>query len=112
MLVVRLTPLKACPMTNNNHLYSDFESKLDTLLGGVTTPDGIEKYDHWRTLQMAKAEYDNMRIAEGIKFELDGFVTWLDETYGLRIHKSEQMIGQTFEITNEAKYLMYKLKYS
>lgn len=105
MLVVRLTPLKACPMTNNNHLYSDFESKFDTLVGGV-------QYDHWRTLQMAKAEYDNMRIAEGIKFELDGFVTWLDETYGLRIHKAEQMIGQTFEITNEAKYLMYKLKYS
>jgi len=96
---------------NNNHLYSDFEAKLDTLIG-KTTELSVQKYDHWRTLQMAKAEYDNMRIAEGIKFELDGFVTWLDETYGLRIHKAEQMIGQTFEITNEAKYLMYKLKYT
>jgi len=109
MLVVRLTPLKACLMTNNNHLYSDMESKLDSLLPKA---DSAEKYDHWRTLQMAKAEYDNLRIEQGQKFELDGFVTWLDETYGLRIHKAEQMIGQTFEITNEAKYLMYKLKYS
>lgn len=99
-------------MTNNNHLYSDFEAKLDTLLGGIPTPNGIEKYDHWRTLQLAKAEYDNMRIAKGIKFELDGFATWLEETYGLRLHKVKDMIGQTFEITDEVKYTFYKLKFA
>ena len=99
-------------MTNNNHLYSDFEAKLDTLLGSVPTPDGIDKYDHWRTLQMAKAEYDNLRIVEGRKFELDGFATWLEETYGFRIHRPDNMIGQTFEIVDEAKYTFYKLKYA
>ena len=99
-------------MANNNHLYSDMEAKLDTLLGGIPTPDGIEKYDHWRTLQIAKAEYDNMRIAEGIKFELEGFANWLNETYGIRIHRPEGMIGQTFEITDEAKYTFYKLKFA
>lgn len=97
---------------NNNHLYSDFESKLDTLLGGVPTPDGIEKYDHWRTLQIAKAEYDNIRIEQGIKFELDGFAQWMEETYGVRLHKVDQMIGQTFEVIDEAKYTFYKLKFA
>ena len=99
-------------MTNNNHLYSDFEAKLDTLLGGVPTPDGIDKYDHWRSLQMAKAEYDNLRIAQGLKFELEGFAVWLEETYGFRIDRPEGMIGQTFEIIDEAKYTFYKLKYA
>ena len=85
------------------------EAKLDSLLPKA---DSAEKYTHWRTLQMAKAEYDNLRIAEGIKFELDAFTNWLDETYGFRIHKFDQMIGQTFEITDEAKYTFYKLKYA
>jgi hypothetical protein len=96
-------------MTNNNHLYSDFEAKLDSLLPKA---DSAEKYDHWRTLQLAKAEYDNMRIAQGIKFELDGFAIWLEETYGFRIHRPDNMIGQTFEIIDEAKYTFYKLKYA
>jgi hypothetical protein len=98
-------------VTNNNHLYSDFEAKLDTLIGRVTEAS-VDKYDHWRSLQMAKAEYDNMRIAEGRKFELEGFATWLEDTYGFRIHRPDNMIGQTFEIIDEAKYTFYKLKYA
>ena len=96
-------------MANNNHLYSDLEAKIDSLLPRA---DSAEKYDHWRTLQMAKAEYDNLRIAEGIKFELEGFARWLEETYGFRIHRPDNMIGQTFEIIDEAKYTFYKLKYA
>ena len=99
-------------MADNNHLYSDMEARLDTLLG-KNDADSLSKYDHWRTLQMAKAEYDNIRIAEGIKFELDGFATWLEDMYGLRIHQARgDMIGQTFEITDEAKYTFYKLKFA
>jgi hypothetical protein len=95
---------------NNNHLYSDSETKLDTLIGRVTeTSAGT--YDHWRTLQMAKAEYDNVRIKQGIPFELHGFQEWLLETYGLRIHRAEDMIGQTYEVVDEQKYLVYKLKF-
>ena len=96
-------------MANNNHLYSDFEARIDSL---IPRADSAEKYDYWRSLQIVKAEYDNMRIAEGLKFELAGFATWLEETYGFRIHRPDNMIGQTFEITDEAKYTFYKLKYS
>lgn len=99
-------------MTNNNHLYSDLEAKMDTLIGGIPTPDGIEKYNHWRTLQIAKAEYDNIRIEQGLKFELDAFSNWLESTYGVRLHRVDQMIGQTFEVVDEAKYTFYKLKFA
>jgi hypothetical protein len=77
----------------------------------MSTPNGIVKYDHWRTLQQAKAEWDNMRIAQGIKFELAAFQTWLEETYGLHIHRVDGMIGQTYEIVDEHKFLIYKLKF-
>lgn len=98
-------------MTNNNHLYSDFEAKLDTLIGRVTEAS-VDKYDHWRTLQIAKAEHDNMRIEQGLKFELNAFQEWLEETYGLRIHKAGEMIGQTYEVVDEHKFLIYKLKFA
>lgn len=96
---------------NNNHLYSDFETKLDTLIGRVTEASA-NKYDHWRSLQMAKAEHDNLRIEQGLPFELNAFQKWLEETYGLRIHKAGEMIGQTYEVVDEAKYTFYKLKFA
>jgi hypothetical protein len=95
---------------NNNHLYSDWESKLDTLVG-QTNETSVQKYDHWRTLQKAKAEHDNMRIEQGLKFELDDFTGWLEEIYGVRLQKEEGMIGPKFDIVDEAKYLVYKLKF-
>ena len=95
---------------NNNHLYSDFEAKLDTLVGRVTEASAA-KYDHWRTLQQAKAEHDNLRIAQGLKFELNAFQEWLEATYGLRIHRAGEMIGQTYEVVDEHKFLVYKLKF-
>ena len=98
-------------MTNNNHLYSDFEAKLDTLIGRVTEAS-VTKYEHWRTLQMAKAEHDNMRIEQGLKCELDAFQEWLEATYGLRMHRAGEMIGQTYEVVDEAKYTFYKLKFA
>jgi hypothetical protein len=97
-------------MTNNNHLYSDFETKLNTLIGRVTEASA-DSYDHWRTLQMAKAEHDNIRTAQGLAFQLGAFQSWLEETYGVRLKRVDGMIGQTFEVVDEAKYTFYKLKF-
>lgn len=97
-------------MTNNNHLYSDKETKLNTLIGRLTETS-VPSYDHWRTLQQAKAEHDNIRIAQGLAFELGAFAKWMEETYGIRIQKIEGMIGQSFEVIDEVKYTFYKLKF-
>ncbi|CAB4129294.1 hypothetical protein UFOVP112_392 [uncultured Caudovirales phage] len=110
MLIQQLIQSEDYLLTNNNHLYSDFEAKLDTLIGRVTE-SSVANYDHWRTLQIAKAEYDNMRIEQGIPFELHGFSIWLEENYGVHIERVDGMIGQDFKIVDEAKFLIYKLKF-
>jgi hypothetical protein len=97
-------------MVNNNHLYSDRETRLNTLIGQVTEAS-VGKYDHWRTLQQAKAEHDNLRISQGLDFELGAFANWLETTYGIRLQKEEGMIGPRFDIVDEQKYLVYKLKF-
>lgn len=95
---------------NNNHLYSDRESKLDTLIG-QTTDASAKSYDHWRTLEQAKAEHDTIRLAQGLAFDLDAFSAWMEETYGIQLQQVDTMIGQKFKIVDEAKYLVYQLKY-
>jgi hypothetical protein len=97
-------------MVNNNHLYADRETRLNTLIGQVTEAS-VGKYDHWRTLQQAKAEHDNLRTAQGLAFELGAFAAWLETTYGIRLQKEEGMIGPRFDIVDEQKYLVYKLKF-
>jgi hypothetical protein len=98
-------------MADNNHLYADREARLNTLVGRVTEAS-VGKYEHWRTLQQAKAEHDNLRIQQGLEFELGAFSVWLEETYGIRLQKVDDMIGPEFNIVDEQKYLVYNLKFS
>ena len=97
-------------MANNNHLYADKQRWIDTLVGQVTEAS-VGSYEHWRTLQQAKAEHDNLRTAQGLIFELGAFAAWLETTYGIRLQKEEGMIGPRFNIVDEQKYLVYKLKF-
>jgi hypothetical protein len=80
------------------------------LIGQNTEASG-DKYEHWRTLQQAKAEHDNLRRAQGLAFELGAFAEWLEEIYGVRLQKEEDMIGPRFDIVDEQKYLLYQLKF-
>ena len=99
-------------MVNNNHLYSDRETRLNTLIGRITEASVSNKYEHWRTLQHAKAEHDNLRISQGLDFELGAFATWLETTYGIQLEKEDGMIGSKFNIVDEQKYLVYQLKFA
>lgn len=92
----------------NNHLYSDRKTRLNTLLGELTSTS-VGKYEHWNTLQQAKAEYDNLR--QGRAFDIDAFYAWIEEAYGIRLEKIEGMIGPSFNIVDEHKYLIYKLRF-
>lgn len=98
-------------MANNNHLYNDRESRLNTIIGQVTAIS-VNKYEHWRTLEKAKTEFDNARIAQGLKFDVDAYYDWLEQNYGIRLEKIEGMIGPEFSIVDEQKYLIYKLKFN
>lgn len=97
-------------MANNNHLYGDKQSRLDTIIG-QTTALSVNKYEHWRTLIQAKSEWDDLRIPAGQPVDIDEFYAWMEETYGIRLQKINGMIGLDFDIVDEHKYLVYRLKF-
>jgi hypothetical protein len=94
-------------MANNNHLYATTEMMLNTLL-----PPDIENYSYWLSLRRAKVEFDNIRIKEGIVSDLEDFARWVEHEYGIRIEQIDDTIGQGFEVVDEQKYLIYKLKFA
>ena len=97
-------------MANNNHLYSDRDTRLNTLVGQVTDIS-VGKYKHWRTLQLAKNEFENMLAKQGLTYDVSAFYSWMTEEYGIRLQQVEGMIGPSFDIVDEQKYLIYKLKF-
>lgn len=97
-------------MANNNHFYSDREARLNTLVGQVTDIS-VGKYEHWRTLQLAKTEFENILAKQELKYDIDAFYSWLAEEYGIRLQTVNGMIGPAFDIVDEQKYLIYKLKF-
>lgn len=93
-------------MTNKNHLYSDRDTRLNTLIGSD------QSRDHWRSLQQARAEYINQCLEQDQAFELLGFSQWLEDVYGVRLERIDGMIGQSFEVVDPDKYLIYQLKFA
>lgn len=98
-------------MANNNHLYSDRETRLNTLIGQVTDIS-VKKYEHWRSLQRAKNDFEDLCQAQGRAYKIEEFYAWLETTYGIRLQQVEGMIGPEFNIINEQKYLIYQLKFA
>lgn len=97
-------------MANNNHLYADQQARLDTIIG-QTTALSVNKYEHWRTLRLAKNEFENMLAKQGLTYDVSAFYSWMTEEYGIRLQQVEGMIGPSFDIVDEQKYLIYKLKF-
>jgi len=101
-------------MANNNHLYKDKESRLNTLVGqitGISVNVSENRYEHWLTLTKVKAEFDHACTAQGHQVDIDAFYEWMELTYGVRLQRVEGMIGPEFSVVDEQKYLMYKLKF-
>jgi hypothetical protein len=94
-------------MANNNHLYATTEMMLNTLL-----PPDIENYNYWLSLRRAKSEFDNIRIKQGILIDFGDFARWIEHEYGIRLEQIDNAIGQNFEVVDEQKYLIYKLKFA
>lgn len=97
-------------MANNNHLYADKQLRIDTLVGKVTATS-VGSYEHWRTLQQAKNEFEDQCQTQGKTYDVGAFYAWLEQNYGIRLEKIEGMIGPDFNIIDEQKYLVYKLKF-
>jgi hypothetical protein len=94
-------------MTNNNHLYSNLETRLDTILGNVND-DRIKKYDFWKALKKANDDYLSIDIyGDGTFSE---FVLY---NYGIQLHfNSDGQIIANVDVVDEQKHLLFVLKYT
>jgi hypothetical protein len=83
-------------------LYDTFARRLDTVSGNA------DRDRYWLQLRQARTEYD----AEHEHFTLSGFRHYLIENYGIEIRYSNDKITEEFQIVDEQKYLIFKLKFA
>jgi len=84
---------------NNNHLYSSKELRLNTLLGDIS---------FLGQLQRARTEYLN----ENKNNELDVFLDWMYNTWGVLVATQEGNLTAEYEVHDEQKFLLFRLKYT
>ena len=83
--------------TNNNYLYDSKLDRINTLLGDVW----------WAGIAKCQEEYKET------KGEPSDFQFWLTEHYGIRLYYDQDIgILPNYDIVDEDKYLIFKLKYS
>ena len=84
-------------LQNNNKLYSTPEERINTVSG--TTGNW------WAMLQRAEAEY-TANVGKRSNFQF-----WLTEHYGIKIYYDYDGILPTYDVVDEQKYFLFKLKY-
>ena len=85
-------------MSLQNNLYSSKEARLDTI--------GGKDLDWWYYLQKAELDY---KATGG---ERANFQFWLTEHYGIKIYYDYDGILPNYDVTDQDKYLLFKLKYA
>lgn len=83
----------------NNHLYTDAEKRIDTIMG---------RNQYWLLLRRIKEEW--MLKESTHDTELD-FGEYLTEYYGIRLQYIDGNISDTPHITDEHLYLLAILKF-
>jgi len=89
------------------NLYSTSEARLDTV-GSFTS----EQIDAWKMIRVAYNDYAEACPEDITRGEqLSGFILWLKAEWGILLSSEDSMFAKDFSITDEAKYLMFSLKY-
>ena len=86
-------------MANNNHLYSDRWTRIDTILGEVS---------FLAKLMRARQDYEQ----EFQDVDIDKFLEWLYNTYGVTVVISGGNVTATHKVHDEQKFLVFTLKYT
>ena len=84
---------------NNNHLYSDKWTRLDTLLGEIS---------FLGQLMRARTDYEQ----EFQDVDIDKFLAWLYNTYGVAVALKDGNLTSEYEVHDEQKFLVFTLKYA
>ena len=71
-----------------------------------------DRIKYWANLRIMKAEYHQTVIDVAGQFDMDDFYTFVENNFGIRvITDNNGNIDAAYDIVDEAKYLMYVLKY-
>ena len=71
-----------------------------------------DRIKYWNTLRLAKAEYHQTLIDVAGQFDVDDFYMYIENNFGIRVITDNYgNIGASYDIVDEAKYLLYVLKY-
>ena len=85
-------------MANNNHLYRDKWTRLDTLLGEI---------GFLGKLMRARQDYEKEQ-----EYQIDKFLEWVYNTYGITVALQNGDITAEYEVHDEQKFLLFTLKYT
>lgn len=65
------------------------------------------RWDFWNVLKKLRKEYTE----DGTNFNADEFIAWVDQKYGLKLVLNFTGITDEYTITDEQKYIFFRLKY-
>lgn len=84
-------------MNGADNLYSNHEQRLNTVVGDSAAI--------WAKIGLANQEYQSGNINQC------DFASWLQATYGIKINYSDGVVNLEYEIVDEAKLLIFLLRY-
>jgi hypothetical protein len=67
----------------------------------------VAKYGYWQKLRRAHQDYDQ----ESKDQSVDGFCRWMQDRWGLAIEIVDGGYSPYYNIVDEHKYLLFKIKY-
>jgi hypothetical protein len=84
---------------NNNHLYTSKDLRLNTLFGEIS---------FLGQLQRARVDYLDQHSNNDLNFFLD----WMYDTHGVTVATQDGNLTAEYQVHDEQKYLLFKLKYA
>lgn len=65
------------------------------------------RYMFWDTLKQLRVEF----METHDEFHAEDFIEWINEKFGIKVQMNATGITDTYAITDEKKYIFFKLKY-
>ena len=85
-------------MNDHGNLYSNHQQRLNTIVG--------ENGQIWAKISAANKEYQSSDAAAH-----GDFASWLQSVYGIKIGYSGGVVNLEYQVVDEAKMLIFLLKY-
>jgi hypothetical protein len=64
------------------------------------------RWEFWETLKKLRKEFTENR-----EFDADDFIDWIEEKYGFKLVLNDTGITDDYAVTDEQKYLIFRLRY-